>query len=529
MSFCPQCGSQIRPGTAFCVSCGTALAVPAPMSAPAHQQHPTAPHPTTARPPYAAAATQYAGPPPVPGNAPRTSPQVDLTRLLRGNWVGAAQVALVVLATSGLASLALALLAKPADFGIDNTLTLVAVIMTGAFGADLVVDGRIEDFEGAGSGGWIPLTVTLLTCAAAIWSFRRMVRPYPRPWPAVGDAARVALLVAVPLCIIALAFRSSGDEYGRGWAGEMAAELSGDDRLMIGASAAGAFFLGLLLVFVVLALVVVCRRGWWNGRLATVVEWLHAPVLGLATMAALLPLAGLIGFGLLMFGGNDLSDESMTTDDTMAVIAVVVGYLANGGAMLVSLGSLASLGSKGEATGESDVSEMHRLWWYTNPSHGDEPGLWAAPLVTVLLLVAGAYVVARSSRSRETVLRDLLVWAASMLVFVPLMVRVSSGHGSFSISGEGEDFDATGYVGPEGWQVTLMFLLLAVVVALVVARLRGALDTSRLRALASQLQSSPATAHQPSAHQPSAQQWQAPQQQWQEPPTQAQQWGPPRP
>ena len=86
-----------------------------------------------------------------------------------------------------------------------------------------------------------------------------MVRRYPRPWPAIADAARVALLVAVPLCVIALVFRSSGDEYGRGWAGEMAAELSGDDRLVIGASAAGAFFLGLLHVFVVLALVVVCR------------------------------------------------------------------------------------------------------------------------------------------------------------------------------------------------------------------------------------------------------------------------------
>lgn len=521
MRFCHQCGSQIRPGTAFCVSCGTALTVPAATAAPAPPAHPTAPY-ATAPAPYAAARAGHPAP-------PRTSPQVDLARLLRGNWVGAARVALVVLAVSGLASLALALLAKPADFGIDNTLTLVAVIMTGAFGADLVVEGRFEDFEGAGGGGWIPLTVTVLTFAAAIWAFRRMVRPYPRPWPAIADAARVALLVAVPLCVIALVFRSSGDEYGRGWAGEMAADLSGDDRLVIGASAAGAFFLGLLHVFVVLALVVACRRDWWTGRPALVMDWVRAPLLGLGAMAALLPLAGLIGFGLLMFGGNDLADESLSTDDTMAVIALVVGYLANGGAMLVTLGSLASLGSNGEATGESDVSEMHRLWWYTDPSHGDEPGLWAAPLVTVLLLVAGAFVVARASRSRETTLRDLLVWAASMLVFVPLLVRVSSGHGTFAISGDGEDFDASGYVGPEGWQVTLMFLLLALIVALVVARLRGALDTTRLRALARTLQSSPATAHQPPA-QPWPQPHQGPQppQQWQEPPTQAQQWGPPR-
>jgi hypothetical protein len=437
--------------------------------------------------------------------------QVDLTRLLRGNWVGAAKVALVVLATAGLASLALALLAKPADFGIDNTLTLVAVIMAGAFGADLVVDGRFEGYEGAASGGWIPLTVTVLTFVAAIWAYRRMVRTYPGPWPAIADAARVALLVAVPLGVIALVFRSGGHEYGRGWAGDLTAELSGDDRLVIGASAAGAFFLGLVHVFVVLALVAVCRRDWWTGRAALVVDWLRAPLLGLATMTALLPLAGLIGFGLLMFGGNDLSDESLSTDDTMAVIALVVGYLANGGAMLVALGSLASLGSNGQSS-EGNDSEMHRLWWYADAGHGDEPGLWAAPLVTVLLLVAGAYVVARASRSRETMLRDLLVWAASMLVFVPLLVRVSSGHGTFAISGDGEEFDASGYVGPEGWQVTLMFLLLALVVALVVARLRGVLDTSRLRALARTLQTSPTG---------------PPAQQWQEPPTQAQQWGPP--
>ena len=427
------------------------------------------------------------------GGPSQTSPRVDLARLLRGNWVGAAQVALVVLATSGLASLVLALLAKPADFGIHNTLTLVAVIMTGAFGADLVVEGKYEGFEGAVGVGWIPLTVTVLTFGAAIWAFRRMVRAYPRPWPAIADAARVALLVAVPLCIIALVFRSSGDEYGRGWAGAMAGDLSRDDRLVIGASAADAFFLGLLHVFVVLSLVAVCRPGWWTGRPAIVVGWLRAPLLGLATMVALLPLAGLIGLGLLMFGGDasGLSDESLTTDDTMAVIAVVVAYLANGGAMLVALGSLASFGTFGEATGEPAETEMHRLWWYADPSRGDEPGLWAAPLVTVLLLVAGAYVVARASRSRETMLRDLLVWAASMLVFVPVLARVSSGHAALSVTGDGEDFDGTMYVGPEGWQVTLMFVLLAAIIALVVARLRGALDTSRLRALVRTLQSSP--------------------------------------
>ena len=75
--------------------------------------------------------------------------------------------------------------------------------------------------------------------------------------------------------------------------------------------------------------------------------------------------------------------------------------------------------------------------------------------------------------------------------------------------------DGLSFEHPEGWQVTLTFLLLAAVIALVVARLSGVLDTSRLRALVRTLQSSPEAAEQP------------PEQQWQPPP--AQQWGPPRP
>src|SRR5918992_942927 len=94
------------------------------------------------------------GPPPPPlpsrtGGAQPTGggrPTVGLrgdhfTALIAGNWLGSALVAALTLATAGVLSLILGLVAKPADFGVDNTLTFGAVIFAGIFGADLFFRG----------------------------------------------------------------------------------------------------------------------------------------------------------------------------------------------------------------------------------------------------------------------------------------------------------------------------------------------------------------------------------------------------
>ena len=59
---------------------------------------------------------------------------------MAGNWLGAAQTALAALLVTGVASGVLGLLAKPADLGVSNTLTLITLIAAGSFGADLSGD-----------------------------------------------------------------------------------------------------------------------------------------------------------------------------------------------------------------------------------------------------------------------------------------------------------------------------------------------------------------------------------------------------
>ncbi len=198
----------------------------------------------------------------------------------------------VLLAVAGALSVVLGLLAKPEDFGVDNTLTLGMMILAGAFGADAFFDGKIadEDLEVALSTSSYPLTVTVIAVCVGVLAFRRMVRDYPSVLPALGDALRVALFTSVPLFIGALVFRSDIDELGGGWIAGLDEELGRGDSGTWGASAPGALFTSFALVAFVLLLACVARRGeWWPAAARPTVEWVAPAVQGVALMAALLP------------------------------------------------------------------------------------------------------------------------------------------------------------------------------------------------------------------------------------------------
>ena len=92
---------------------------------------------------------------------------------------GLASVAvLATLATAGLLSVVMAALAKPTDFGLDNSLTLVAAILNGAFGGDLVAHLRLSGESAQASLGAVPLTVTVVSLAIAVLAFRRVTATY---------------------------------------------------------------------------------------------------------------------------------------------------------------------------------------------------------------------------------------------------------------------------------------------------------------------------------------------------------------
>lgn len=428
--------------------------------------------------------------------------RLDLGRVLSGNWLGSAGVALLMLVTAGVLSGALTLLAKPDDFGIANTLTLGMTVLAATFGANAFFDGHIddEDLDVDVFTGTFPLTVTILTLLVGVIAFRRMVRGYPSALPALGDAARVALFTALPLFVGALVLRSDIDDLGGGWIGDLSEEIGRRDEGTWGASATGALFLTFALVAFVLALTCLARRDWWPDRMRPFSEWTAPAVQGIALIAVLLPVCGAIGLGLLTLGpDNDVDLHEMTADETSATVAVIAGGLANGGQVLLGLGSGAELGGSNEiastnafGTDSEDRGEdFHRLGWFAG-DEGEEPGLWAAPFVLFGVLAVSAWWVASRSRERTHVARNLAVWCALLLVAVPWLTRLASLHGGGDLASDGDEATISGYAGLNGLEATIFTFLIALVVASVFVVVKGSLDTRQLRGALGRLQVNPA-------------------------------------
>jgi hypothetical protein len=468
MPFCVNCGTETPAGNKFCATCGRPVGSPSPTLPP---------------PPL----------PPRRSAAPTgTVPTIDLRRVLVGNWSGAGLTALAALLVTGLLSGAMALVAKPADFGIDNTLTLATVIAAGAFGADLVMNLDLDDVDSTLSFGMFPLTVTVIVLAVAVLVSRRVLRGYQSPYAALGDAARAALIFGLGLLIPALIFRSDNDETGRGWGRAVSEDEFG--KAQFGSYAAAAFFLGFLIFFTVLALAVLLRSQWRTEGLQRVRDWVAAPLYGHATTFALLPVAGLIGWLLLGFGEDSVAENDPTGDDLQALLTLIFGLLASGGVWLMSIGAGAAAGFETEATDEPDESEWHHLWGRITE---DEPGLWAAPAVMLAILVLSAIVVVRKSPP-GTALRGLLLWVGSLLAVVPLLVRLSGAHFAGEAPYLGDEYEYEAYFGAHGVQATFYLTGVALLVAIALAALTGNLDLARLRRDVSAglrtLQSSPASA-----------------------------------
>jgi hypothetical protein len=459
------------------------------------------------------------GAPTAPATGPRTGtgayggpqlPTIDWRRLAVGNWLGAGITAGATLGTAGLAALILGLLAKPDNFGLHNTLTLVAGILGSVFGADFVVSADVSKDSIHTGIGVFPLTLSLLVAAVAVVVFRRVTARYPEPTAALADAARTGLLVGVPLMLIAIIFRSNTDKVGDGWAAMLMKLL--DAKIKFGSSVIGCLFLGFLTVFFVLAVSLFLRRDWWGPRVQKAHEWLAAPLYGVGTTLALLPLAGLIGVALLFIGGESNTETFDNSDDTMATLAFGFSVLANAGMWLISLGSGAALGAHGSASGGGGfggggggggLEQMRHLSFYA----GDEPGLWAAPVVALAVLFASAYVVARRSPEPSYIFGNLLRWVGLQFLAIPYFVRLANVHLGFSEKSGNDSMGMHAFVGASGVQATFFLTFLALLCAIGVAALFRAIDVERLRAqfssVAAQLQSTPGQqAHQPS--QPSA-------------------------
>ena len=470
MPYCAHCGSPTAEAAAFCTQCGRQI-VPEPPATAAQPQpaDPSMTQPLRAQPPAPEGAARVLPPAPTvegPGaQAPvrNVGDPVDLQaiarRLLGGDWRGPALVAATAVGVAGILSTIVALLVKPTDFGLDNSLTLVAWLTTAAFGANLNVDARITGASVQADISAASLTITLLSLACAVLVFRRVTAKHPNAGAALFDAVRAALLTAAPLTIIALVFRADGKEFGRGWGNELANLF--DARLAFAPSAVGAFFGGLLVVLLTLVCATLFRRDWWPLRLQQAADLLTAPAYGVATFALLLPVVGLLGLVLTLLTGETVQDSDPTDGSIWNSLGLFFALLGNGGYWFLGLGTGAGFGARGsDSDGTSSDQEVHHLAHYAN----DAWGLWLAPLVVLAVVVVTTRAVVRRS-PREHLVRDLIIWVGLVLLTSPVWTYASGLHAGMDVAGMGQTYSAHGTIGVVGWQVTLLMTFVTALVS----------------------------------------------------------------
>ncbi|WP_206065187.1 zinc ribbon domain-containing protein [Nocardioides sp. JQ2195] len=463
---------------------------------------------------YPAPQGQYAGP---QGGGKGVG--FDFSRMLAGNWVGAAGVAGAALAVAFIGS-ALFAFTTMEKFDFVEALAMTIITTVSVFGANSVVHNEGGDgdfsFEATQNLGQFPLLVTVLAFAAAVWMFRRMTAAHRNVVDGLLDAARAALILTLGVTILAIVMRIWSPEI-TGYIDDESSDidtgpsglgfLSGDSLYNhIG----GAIFVTLLLTLTVLAITCFVRRDWLSEKAQLVNDWLRVPMIGIAAVAAVTALAGVIYLIAIIVG----NDDARGFGEIMRLIAVTPAL----GLRLVSLGVFSNVGWAGSGDGE-DEEKFDRLGGFA-----DDNGVlfWIAPLIALAVMAAGVYAVVMKSLDKTKIMRHTLVYLGLLLIAMPFLVRFSNAHigAEQEFDGDSSDFDL--WMGVDGFQTTMFFFLFSIVVAAVVLLVTGNLDVNAIKAKASSFQSQPGA-------QPGQQQWgqqpgTGPQQ-----PQQGGQWGQPQP
>lgn len=528
---CTNCGTPLG-GARFCPQCGTpapAAAAPSAAAPPPPSAY-QAPPPTTSTtsttgpgaqshpvvfPPAAGSDTGSGSGGALPGATTLAGAvgRFDWRSIVVGNWIGAAAVASATAFVTGAVALALAVLTKPADFGIFNTLGLATITANGAWGADISAEigsgGYLFPADGDFNLGVFPLTITLIAATVAVLLFRRVTANYTSGLAVISDAARTALLFGICLLVPALIFRFDNDELGRGW-GFLLSQAYTGVKTDIGSNSGGAFFKGFLTMFALLALASLARKGLWAGLMAGVHQWVAGPIRAAATLLLVSPIAGMAAYLVVGVFGEENDTQTLGDGAVRAVIGSAIAYASNAGLWLISIGVGAPFDTSVTATGERPDYASERLWGAITD---DEPGLWIAPLVALAVIVLLALVIIRTHRSLVATrdadaaasgavtgavtsswknrvssppspLAALIAWVVSLVVVIPFVVGLSSvtGSGSFESTGRpNQDFDIDLSFGPDAFQTMLFFAILAALVGFLLAMRTGILDPHKVR------------------------------------------------
>ncbi len=356
---------------------------------------------------------------------------------------------------------------------------------TNAFGANTLIDlsKAFGTDDATFDLGQYPLLATFLALGVGAYLFRRSSARTTAVVPALLDVVRAALILSALVTIVAIIVKIA-DPTIKGYI-----DLSGEDPtsdayqllLLDGpstASIAGAIFLPFLLLGVVLAATCFVRRDWLNEKLVVVHQWASAPLAGLAALCV-----GLFGAGLVFFICQLIGEKDARG---FAEVVRALAALPAMGMFMLGLGSLSKIGEASSSSEDDDTSDFNRLWDFA-----DENGaaFWVAPLVAIALAVLGVWMVVRRTPDKRHALRNVAVYLGSLVVVIPLLVRLSNAHLDSEVKFDGDSFDSSTTVGLAGFQTMLLFVLLSLVVAAVYLLVTGNLDLAGLKSKAAAFQS----------------------------------------
>lgn len=391
-------------------------------------------------------------------------PSIDLTRVLTGDWFGAAVTAFASVATAALLSTGLVLLMWPEGLNARQVTVIIALVTSAAFGGDITAESRTEDAQL--SVGAYPLTITILALTVAAMLISRQAERYYSAGGAILHVLRCALVLSVLLTGIGLSFRTHVrvPETFRGAppAGDLDVFLPGLSgvRGTLAPNTAGTVVIGACLLIVVGAVAALRRDLAYPSAVVRARRWIALPLQGIAAIV--------VGSTLL---GVGLGAAGIIRQDGWRNSSQIAALLAT----LPNIGLLGFFVGMGVAVRISTSSSEKLFRGHENihlPSLADEinPWLWTLIGTTALIIIVSALWVALRSE-RESASANLLRWVVLLTLTAPYIAHLGDFHANVSQKQGGDRFWIRSVAGAHPWQALGLTFLWSFGAAIVAAGL----------------------------------------------------------
>ena len=190
--------------------------------------------------------------------------------------------------------------------------------------------------------------------------------------------------------------------------------------------------------------------------------------------------AGLVYLIAILIGEKDTRG--------FAEVVRLLAILPALGVRLLGLGVFSKFGTTSD--GDKELTGDEGDSWDRLGDFADDHGalFWISPLIAIAIAAFGVWTVVKRSADKSTVLRNVAVYSGLLLIVLPFLIRMSNIHYGIDVEVDKKSYDASYFAGVDGFQTTLLFFLLTLVVGAVFLVLTGNLDLNKLKSKASSFQ-----------------------------------------